>query len=113
MKEEIKNAHDKAWNDLEEAGFSTGQRVQIRAAFASVNAGKLPFIKIDEFKDGQPKYYKSELKQISSLLFESEEEVNLANAMVFAIGNDINVNDFIHQIKAVFRILNIESNWSK
>jgi hypothetical protein len=98
--------HDKAWNLLEEKGFKLGEMIMIRSCFASMNADELPFIKQE--KD----IFRSTLQPINSWIFKTELEANLANAMVLAMGDNFNINSFMHQYQMILRMLKIESDWA-
>jgi hypothetical protein len=103
--------HDKAWNLLEEKGLKLGEMIMVRANFASMNKDDLPFIRTENFK-GKVTYF-STITQIGSWIFSTEQEVNLANAMVLAMGDKFEINSFMHQYKMVLRMLQIESKWAE
>jgi len=103
--------HDKAWNLLKEKGLSLGEMMTVRANFASMSKDEFPFIRTENYK-GEVTYF-STLNEIGSWIFKTEKEVNLANAMVLAMGNKFEINSFMHQYKMVLRMLQIESAWSE
>jgi len=95
---------DKACNKLVD-------RVFIRTAFADTFKDKHPFI-ITKTVNGQT-YYISEHKAIQSMLFRTEQELVIANAIYEAKKENFSsLNDFREEIKFVFRIIQLESDWA-
>lgn len=105
-KEEL---HEEAYAILENAGLKTGAKLRVRQCFIAQNVDEYPFTSYD-YKN---KYYHSEIEDLNSLGFETEKEVILVNAMYENVKENFNMNDFIPMIKFTFRLLNIDSNWSK
>ena len=102
--------HDKAWKLLEEKGLKLGERMMVRSHFASAYKNDYPFITV-KHKKGEVEYYHSEIKEISNLMFKSEKEVIMANAIYENTKEKFNQNDFIQHLKFTFRILGIGSDW--
>lgn len=111
IKKEMYEKQNSAWKLLEEKGFSMGEKIAIRSAFALTYMNEYPFITIE--RSGEKVIFRSDLDQIKFLIFETIEEVNLANALVIMLGDKFDANEFIRELKHVLRILQIESNWSK
>ena len=110
MEKELQN---KAWNLLEEKGLKLGERMMVRSHFADIFKEEYPFIEI-KWNKGKIEHYLSEYSEIKNLIFETKEEVILANALyLMTKDNDFNINDFIQQIKYTCRILNYDSRWAK
>jgi hypothetical protein len=102
--------HDKAFNLLEEKGLKLGERMMVRSHFASVYKDEYPFISVKHEK-GEVKYYFSDIEEIKNLMFKSEKEVIMANAIFENVKDNFNVNEFIQMLKFTFRILNVSSSW--
>lgn len=107
-----KELQDKAWDLLKEKGLSIGESIMVKSHFASIFKDEYPHIRADYMK-GDVKYYRSEIKEISNLAFESEKEVILANAIYENVKDSFNPNEFVQMLKFTFRILGVENNWSK
>lgn len=107
-----KEQHDKAWNFLDTKGLSIGEKMMVRSSFASMHQDEYPFIGI-KYEKGEVKYYHSTYDEISSLMFETEEEVVLANAIYNITRDKFNMNDFMQQIKFTFRIILVHSKWGE
>ena len=103
--------HDKAWNLLEEKGLKLGEKMMIRSHFSSAYKDKYPFISA-KYEKGEVEYYFSDIKEIKNLMFETEKEVILANAIYENVKDKFNVNEFIQMLKFTFRILNVSSSWA-
>lgn len=106
-----KEQHDIAWKLLEDKGLSLGERVTVRSSFASAYKDEIPHIEI-EYEKGNVKYYRSSHEPIRFMVFETEEEVYLANAMFKILGDNFNVNEFMHQYTMILRILQVKSKWA-
>jgi hypothetical protein len=105
-----KELHDKAWNLLEERGIKLNERMMIRSHFSSAYKDEYPFISAKHEK-GEVKYYYSDIEEIKNLMFETEKEVILANAIFENVKDKFNINEFIQMLKFSFRILNVSSSW--
>lgn len=113
MEDKIKEDHDKAWELLDDLGVKLGAKLNIRASFASINRDEYPFIEI-KWKEGEIEYYKSTHKLISHYAFHTKHEVIMANALyenMRSVNPLINPNEFIHNIKYIFRVIKIESDY--
>ena len=102
--------HDKAWNLLEEKGLNLVEKMMVRSHFASAYKDEYPFISF-KCKNGEVKYYFSEIDEIKNLMFETKKEVILANAIYENVKDKFNINEFIQMLKFAFRILNVSSSW--
>lgn len=102
--------HNKAWNLLEEKGLKLGEKMMVRSHFASAYKDEYPFISVKHEK-GEVKYYFSDIEEIKNLMFKSEKEVIMANAIFENVKDNFNVNEFIQMLKFTFRILNVSSSW--
>lgn len=102
--------HDKAWNLLEDKGLKLGEKMMVRSHFASTYKDEYPFISVKHEK-GEVKYYFSDIEEIKNLMFETEKEVILANAIFENVKDKFNINEFIQMLKFTFRILNVSSSW--
>lgn len=116
----IKEAQEKAWQLMKDKGFSLGEQITVRSAFASSYKDEYPFIQVDHITNKKMKdildsefTYRSEHKQISSLLFSSETEVIVANAIYEATKENFNPNDFTQQLKYTFRVIGLKSKWAE
>ena len=57
--------------------------------------------------------YISDYEKINSMLFKTETEIKLVNALFEAVDNEkFNINEFYGTVKFTFRLLKIESDWS-
>lgn len=56
-------------------------------------------------------YYNSTIKWISQYMFETKEEVILANAISINCENNCTSDEFIQKFKFTCRILGIKSKW--
>ena len=97
---------------LTEKGLTLNERMGVGNAFKSIYKDEYPFISI-KYEKGEIIYYYSTIDAISSLMFENENEVILANAIYENTKDDFNMNDFMQQIRYIFRILNLKSIWCK
>ncbi len=113
MKEtkEITN-EDKAWSMLEATNLKLGDKVFIRAAYASTYKDDYPFVG-RKYVKGVVASYRSEIEEIKRYGFADEKEVILANAIYENIKHNFNPNTFAQQLKFTFRILGIDSAWSR
>jgi hypothetical protein len=102
--------HDKAWNLLEERGIKLNERMMIRSQFSSAYKDEYPFISV-KYEIGEVKCYFSDIEEIKNLMFETEKEVILANAIYENVKDNFNINEFIQMLKFTFRILNVSSSW--
>ncbi|MCK9416915.1 hypothetical protein M0Q97_09685 [Candidatus Dojkabacteria bacterium] len=105
-----KELHDKAWNLLEERGINLNERMMVRSHFASAYKNDYPFVSI-RYKKGEIEYYHSDIEDIKNLMFETEREVILANAIYENVKEKFNTGDFIQMLKFTFRILDVTSRW--
>ena len=103
--------HDKAWNYLEEKGFTIAEKMMIRSHFASAYKYEYPFISVKHEK-GEVKYYFSDIEEIKNLMFETEKEVILANAIYENVKDKFSINEFTQMLKFTFRIMNVKSSWA-
>lgn len=110
MNDKVKKVHDEAWQMLKDEGISLGKMVKIRSGFASMNKDEFPFIVPDHEQNGTK--FCSSLPEIKSLIFDTKEEANLANSIVFAMGDKFEINEFTYQFRMILRILQIESRWN-
>jgi hypothetical protein len=69
-----------------------------------------PFISA-KYEKGEVKYYFSDIEEIKNLMFETEKEVILVNAIFENVKDKFNINEFIQMLKFTFRILNVSSSW--
>lgn len=106
----VNELREKAFNLLEEKGLSLSERLQISSMFSSTYEYSYPFISA-KYKKGQVEYYFSDIEDIKSLMFETEKEVILANAIYENVKDSFNINEFIQMLKFTFRVLNISSKW--
>jgi len=97
---------------LTEKGLTFNEKINVGNAFKSIYKDEYPFIS-SKYEKGKIIYYYSTIDAISSLMFENENEVILANAIYENTKDDFNMNDFMQQIRYIFRILNLKSNWCK
>lgn len=102
--------HDKAWKLLEDKGLTLGERMMIRSNFAEMYKNEYPFISI-KYRKGEIEYYHSSIDDINNLMFKTENEVILANAIYENVKDKFNVNEFIQMIKFTFKILGVQSGW--
>lgn len=94
---------------LTEKGLTFNEKMGVANAFKSIYKDKYPFISIKN--ENSKFYYHSTIDAISSLMFENKNEVILANAIYENTKDDFNMNDFMQQIRYIFRILNLKSIW--
>lgn len=97
---------------LTEKGLTFNEKIGVANAFKSIYKDEYPFIST-KYEKGEIIYYYSTIDAINSLMFENENEVILANAIYENTKDDFNMNDFMQQIRYIFRILNLKSNWCK
>lgn len=110
---EHRELHDKAWNLLGEKGLSMSQKIMVRANFVESCGYKndYPFINQKQTRNKSTLFY-SEIKEISSLGFETKEEAILANAL-FVNSTKFEINEFTHSLKFIFRLILSDSKWAK
>jgi len=102
----------KAWELMEEKGFSLGEKSNIRKVFQNEYKNEHPFIE-NKFNNSWNKMtYFSKHKQISSNVFLSEKEVIIANAIFENVKDNFNADEFRNHLKYIFRILGIKSEWA-
>jgi capsular polysaccharide biosynthesis protein len=105
-----KELHDKAWNLLDEKGLTTGEKMMVRSSFASTYQNEYPYIVVKNNMGGK-KYYVSGIEEIKILMFNTKNEVILANAIYENVKDKFNLNEFIHILKFTFRIMKVSSEW--
>lgn len=110
--------HDQAWQLLEEKGLSLPQRMMVRSSFVKCLGYKdeYPFIEIKYGKKGVVETYRSGYDEIKHYIFETENEVILANAIYVNMLDEnkhANINDFIQIFKFTCRIAGVQSEWTK
>lgn len=101
---------EEAWKMLDGANLSLNEKIKVQSTFANTFIDEYPFIKI-RYKNGKVEYYHSEIDAISHLMFTTEKEVILANAIYENTKDKFNINEFTQQLKFVIRILQIDSTW--
>jgi hypothetical protein len=106
-----KELHDKAWNFLDKKGLTVGEKMMVRSSFANTYKNEYPFITVKNDKEGA-KYYVSEIEELKTLTFDTENEVILANAIYENVKDKFEINEFIQILKFTFRIMNVSSKWS-
>ena len=109
--EERKEIHDVAWATLTQKGLNLGERLNVRSAFVTWSGYKEqnPFIKHDKSSDRG--YYHSTHTLIDSLMFETEEEVVLANAIYLNMDKSCGVDNLIQMFIYTGRIIGLNSKW--
>lgn len=107
-----KTEYQKAIQILDTTDLSTSEKVAVVMNLSCQKQDDYPFVK-PMFNKGEISYYTSTKEEIQSFGFSSEQEVILANALVETLGENFNKNDFTWQLKAVFRLLGIENDWTK
>ena len=105
-----KELHDKAWNLLDENGLTTGEKMMVRSSFASTFRNEYPFISVKKNHLGS-KYYMSDIEELKTLTFATENEVILANAIYENIKDRFEINEFMNILEFTFRIMKIPSRW--
>lgn len=95
---------------LTEKGLTFNEKIDVANAFKNIYKDEYPFI-FSKYEKGEIEYYYSTIDAISLLMFENENEVILANAIYENTKDDFNMNDFLQQIRYIFRILNLKSIW--
>ena len=103
----IEDNNEKAFLMLKEKGFKTSEQFFIRNSFTDTYREEFPFISTKHRKlNGKPKtYFYSTIddSRISSLGFENEDEVKLANALYENMkGEKFNLNDFYSMLNNDF-----------
>ena len=103
------------WQLLASKGFSFSERMKIENNLIDASGFKEsnPFIE-RVFKKGKVSHYKSKHEMINHFIFETENEVVLANAIYLNMEQDANViiNDFIDLFKFTCRIIGLKSKWA-
>lgn len=107
-----KEFNQTAWELLCKTELTVGEKIAIRNHFVNTYKDEYPFVSIKCEKD-KIKYYFSDIKDIKTLIFETEKEVILANAIYENVKDKFDINEFIQMLKFTFRMLNISSNWNK
>lgn len=110
MKEKIKELHDSAWKLLESKGLKLGERMKVRSSFAAINKEEYPFIESKMHKDVM--CYNSSYDMISNMLFKTEEEAVLANAIYLNMNEIHGIDEFISVYKFTCRIIGMNTEWS-
>ena len=105
-------SHNKAWSKLDEYNVKLNDKMMIRSCFADFYKNNTQFTETIHYK-GNVLHYKSTLSYIDNMVFQTEQEVNLANAMAIILKDRLDINEFYSQFKYVLRILDIKSEWSK
>ena len=103
--------HCDAMQILKHYNIPLGKQIKVRANFSQFFKEDYPFIGI-KYKNGKIQYYHSEHKVIKHLMFESEKEVILANAIYENTKDNFNINEFIQTLKYTFRLIGIKNEWS-
>jgi hypothetical protein len=111
--EKNKEIHDKAWNLLEEKGLKLGEKMMVRSAFVTWSGYKeeYPFIE-RSYKKGKIEYYHSSYKMIDNFMFETENEVVLANAIFLNMNLIDATNEFREMFKYTCRLIGLNTKWS-
>lgn len=103
----LEEQYDNAWRLLTEKGLSLTERVNVRNGFTNKYKNEYPFIA--ETKG----YFHSTYDSINYLCFDTKQEVIIANAVFNSMKTDnFNHEEFKFNIKCVFRILGIKSDWN-
>lgn len=105
--------HDTAWKLLEDKGLTLGERMMVRSSFVEWSGYKeeYPFVVI-KYKKGEVECYHSEYEMIKQFMFNTREEVILANAIYVNMNEITNNNDFIQMFKYTCRIIGLKTTWS-
>lgn len=103
--------HDKAWALLEKKGLTLSERIMVRSSFADTFKNEHPNVSI-QWDKGEIKHYRSTINPISNLIFETEEEVIIVNAIYENMDKITGLNEFTQLIKFTFRLIGINSKWA-
>tara|TARA_R110002033_G_C3824173_1_gene233355 strand:- start:545 stop:883 length:339 start_codon:yes stop_codon:yes gene_type:complete len=108
-----KDLHDKAWNLLDEKGLKLNEKMMVRSAFVEWSGYKdeNPFIEIVH-KKGDIEYYHSSHEMIKHMMFKTENEVVLANAIYLNMDEIIGVNEFRELFKFTARVIGLNTEWT-
>lgn len=109
IKIENEQKYDRAVQIMkDESNLNTTNRVAIIRLILDSSSMDIPHV---EYVKGK---FKSSFIEISHYQFDTEEEMNLVNAMYIAQKEQevFDKSNFVHDIKATFRILGIRSNWA-
>lgn len=111
--EKNKDLHDKAWNLLDEKGLSLSQKMMVRSSFVDWSGYKeeYPFIGI-KYNKGEITYYHSTYDLISNYMFDTKEEVILANAIYLNMNEIHGSNEFREIFKYTCRIIGLNNKWT-
>lgn len=107
-----KTEYQKAIQILDTTDLTQNEKRAVIMNLACQRQDDYPFVK-PHFEKGKIVRWESTKEEIQSFGFSSEQEVILANALVENLGEKFNSNDFTWQLKAVFRLLGIENDWTK
>lgn len=108
----IAEQQKRIWDLLDTKGLTLGEKMSVRSAFASTYKDEYPFIDI-ELLPNHSTAYSSTIVRIRNFRFESEEHVILANAIYENTKDNFNPNTFREQLTYTFRLLGIQSAWTK
>ena len=104
--------HDKAWKLLEEKGLKLGQMMMVRSSFVSWSGYKEENPFIERTRKGDEYYYHSTHKMIENYMFDTEEEVVLANAIYLNMNEGCGPNDFVQIFKYACRLMGLSNKWT-
>ena len=99
-----------AWDILTRSQLNLSEKMYIRKVYTSTYRHEFPFIAKET--SGEGSFYRSELKEISAYIFDTETEVNLANSIVLALQTKFDSDEFRFQFKSILRVLGIKSSWA-
>jgi len=101
-----------SWDKMEEKGLNLSEMSKVRDSFMNVYKNEHPFIK-EKFNNSWDKMtFFSTHKEISQNLFLTQKEVIIANAVYESVRNNFNADEFRNQLKYIFRIIGIKSDWA-
>jgi len=106
----LREKENEAWELMDKSSLTMNHAHNICATFTQFNKNEYPFIEM-KCSAGEIEYYYSSIREIEQYNFFTKEEVILANAIFEQTKNEFNPNQFVQQLKFVFRILNIKSIW--
>ena len=104
--------YKKAIQILDTTDLTRSEKNAVVMNLACQKQDDYPFVK-PVYGKGEIAYWTSTKEEIQGFGFSSEQEVTLANALVENLGESFDKNDFTWQLKAVFRLLGIENEWTK
>ena len=97
---------------LGKSNLPQGKKIKVITTLNNARMDEYPFIK-RTYVNGEVVEFKSEIPEIKNYVFNTEREVILVNAIYENVKENFEHNTFVQLFQFTFRILGIDSPWSK